>query len=72
MTSPAHSPAAFHFRPACPLDPELPPVRRLVYICSCCRREFVAWRLHCDCHPSALLHAQEVTEERYRQLCPSP
>jgi hypothetical protein len=67
MTSPAHSPAAFHFRPA-PLAVVLPPVRRLIFVCSCCRREFATYRQHCLCHPSALLHGQEVTPERYATL----
>ena len=71
MTSPTAAPAAFHFRPGCLAVP-LPPVRHLIYRCSCCGREFAIWRNRCLCHPSALLHAQEVDEAHFLRLLGHP
>lgn len=69
MTSPAHNPAAFHFRPAAgELALPVPPARHVIYRCAICRREFAAWRNRCLCHPAALLHGCEVDAPTYQKI----
>ena len=68
MTSPLHSPHAFHARGICEESLGLPPRRHLVYACNVCHSRFPVWRNLCHCHPSAILHAIEVDAAEYARL----
>ena len=67
MTSPSHSPAAFHARPICETL-QLPVVRHLAYRCNRCSMDFPAWRSACTCGSTARLLIVEIDDAAFARL----